>query len=167
MNGSFVKQSMNFISAISWALLLLIASGLQTAMGQGYPGTIMLMSILAGFWRTPLIGGIVGIAGGLCESAINGQSPFKWCFIMAISGIVSGFIGRKVAVNHYATPAVICMLAFFFITVVEGLFAQIGFMASLDLAWRHAAVAFIVALILQFIRVTTLNYQLRKKEIIK
>lgn len=158
---------MNFISILSWTLLLLFATGLQTATGQGYPGAIMLMSILGGFWRTPLIGGVIGIAGGLCESAINGQSPLKWCFIMASFGIISGFVGRRVATNHYITPAIISMFAFFFITLTEGIIARIGFVNSINFAWRHAAFAFILALFLQFIRVTVMNYQISKKEVIK
>ncbi len=161
------NKIMNFISILSWFLLLFFATGLQTAMGQGYPGAIILMAMLAGFWRTPLIGGLVGIAGGLCESAINGQSPLKWCFIMASFGIISGFVGRNVATNHYFTPAIFSMLAFFFITLTEGIMARIGFMNSIDLAWRHAAFALILTLVLQFIRVTAMNYQIRKKEVIK
>ncbi len=147
--------------------MLIIASGLQAAMGQGYPGAILLVPILAGFWRTPLIGGIIGVAGGLCESAINGQSPLKWCFLMAVFGIISGFIGRNVANTHYATPAIINMLAFFFITMAEGLLARVGLMPAMDFAWRHAAFAFIVTILLQFIRVTVINMQIRRKEVIK
>lgn len=163
----FLVNVMNLISIISWTILLVFAAGWQVALGQGYPGAIMLMPMLAGFWRTPMFGGIVGIAGGLCESAINGQSPLKWCLIMAVFGIAFGFIGRYAAKNHYVTPAIINMLAFFFITMAEGIFARIGFMPSVDLAWRHAAIAFVITIILQFIRVTVINFQQKKKEIIK
>ncbi|HEY3375878.1 MAG TPA: hypothetical protein VGL77_00150 [Armatimonadota bacterium] len=120
-----------------WGCGLWLVAGLESALGSGFPGPLLLLAIAAGLSAGRIPGLSIGIAIGFCSAAISGLPLLPLVCIGVFTGLLASYVHRFCSPRHLVVAAC-CALLFTFAAglcvslIVHTPLAQ----ALLPLCWR-------------------------------